>query len=75
LRSAQHYNDYFAARTILLVPNIPVGSEKNVEPGPLRFGQQVAVSQPVPSSVPRFDDRVADQIRKQRGRYAMVKRE
>ena len=62
LRSAQHHNGYFAASKILLVLDVLVSGKKNVEPGPLRFGQQVPVGKRVPSSSSCLCDGVADQV-------------
>lgn len=64
----------FCGSKILLVADILVSGKKNVEPGTLRFGQQVAVGKPVPSAVPSFDDGVADQIWNEWGWYSVVKK-
>jgi hypothetical protein len=69
LRSAQNHNRYFAASKILLVSNVLVGSKKNLEPGSLRFGQQVAVGKRVPSSLSSSCDNMA---RKEPGNAARV---
>jgi hypothetical protein len=42
LRRAQHHH-YLAACQILLVPHVVVGGEEQIEPGTLRFRQEVAV--------------------------------
>jgi len=51
LRSAQHYNRYFAATEVLLIAHVLIGRKKHVEIRVLRFGQQFAVGERVPSSV------------------------
>ena len=50
LRSAQHYDSNLAASKILLVSNVLVAGKKNLEPGPLRFGDEIAIGKPVPSA-------------------------
>ena len=51
LRSAQHYNRYFAATEVLLIAHVLIGGKEHVEIRVLRFGQQFAVGERVPSSV------------------------
>ena len=48
LRSAQDHKGYAAAYEVLLIAHVLVGGQKHVEPGPLRFGEQVAVGQRIP---------------------------
>ena len=50
-----------------------VGGKKYVETGPLRFGQQVAIGQRIPSSVFGLGDGVGRQEPGNAGRRYMVK--
>lgn len=59
LGSAQHDERYSAACKVLLVAHVLIGGQEYVEPGPIRFGQQIAVGQRISSSLFRFCDRVA----------------
>ena len=50
-----------------------VGGQKHVETGPLRFGQQVAIGEPIPSSVLGLCDGVAGKKPGNAARGYMVK--
>lgn len=43
LRRCKNDNRYLSANKILLISDVLVSREKNFEPGPLRFSQQVAI--------------------------------
>ena len=51
LRRAQNHKGDASARKVLLTAHIFVSGNKHVETAALRFGQQIAVGQFVPSSV------------------------
>jgi hypothetical protein len=57
LRSAENDDRYAEARKVLLIPNILIAGNKDIETGPFRFSEQVAVGQRFPPSFscPRND--------------------
>jgi len=73
LRSAQHHNGYFAACKVLLIAHVFIGGKKHVETGPVRFGQQVAVGERIPSSILGLCDGVAGKKPGNAARRYMVK--
>jgi len=74
LRSTQHHKRDSAPTEILLVLNVLVSGKKHVEPGPLRFGQQVAVGKRVPPPLFRPGDGVSQKEPGNTPRCSMIKK-
>src|SRR5205807_7707771 len=74
LRSTEHNDGYSSAYKILLIAHIFVSRKNHVEPGPLPFGQQVAVSQHIPSSCLGGRNSVAGQEPRDAARRYVIKK-
>lgn len=62
LRRAKNDDCYLSIGKVLLISDVFVSGQKNVEPGPFRFSQQVAVRKSIPTAICRLGDFVPSQV-------------